>query len=242
MLDLQVIDEPAAATAVLDPVRSRLLAALRAPGSASSLAAAMGMPRQKVNYHLRTLEHLGLVRHIESRPRRGLTERVVQSTASSYVLSPSVLGANAPEPTRLDRLSTAYLVAVAARLVREVGELARRADEVGRPLPTLTIDTEVTLGSAADRAAFTAELADAVTDLVGRYHAPDAVGGRPHRLVVAAHPLAAAAVGQPASAPPGASLAGLPMSHADAAGQATGTAYETAAIPTPPTLAEEDPT
>lgn len=222
MLDLQVIDEPAAATAVLDPVRSRLLASLRVPGSASSLAAAMGMPRQKVNYHLRTLEHLGLVKHVEFRPRRGLTERVVQSTASSYVLSPTVLGANAPEPARLDRLSTAYLVAVAARLVREVGELARRADAVGKPLPTLTIDTQVCFASAADRAAFTAELAEAVTRLVGRYHAPHAVGGRAHRLVVAGHPLAAAAV-EPSAAPP-----------------AAGPPDETA--PTPPTLAEEDPT
>jgi DNA-binding transcriptional ArsR family regulator len=189
MRDVQVIDEPAVAAAVLDPLRSRLLAALATPGSATSLAAALGMPRQKVNYHLRTLEHLGLVRQVESRPRRGLTERVVRSSAHSYVLSPAVLGANAPEPARVDRLSAAYLVAVAARLVREVGELAGRAEASGRSLPTLTLDTELRFASAADRAAFTAELAEAVTRLVGRYHVAGSAEGRTHRLVVAAHPL-----------------------------------------------------
>lgn len=188
MLDVQVIDEPAVATAVLDPLRAQVLAALIEPASATSLAPRLGVPRQKVNYHLRALEQLGLVRLVETKPRRGLTERIVESTARSYVLSPAVLGRSAPEPTRTDRHSTAYLVAVAARLLREVGELARRAQAVGKPLPTLTLDTEVRFASAADRATFTAELADTVTRLVGRYHSEDP-GGRTHRLVVAAHPL-----------------------------------------------------
>ena len=56
MLDVDVIDEPAAAAAALDPLRARLLAALAEPGSASTLAGQVGLTRQKVNYHLRTLE------------------------------------------------------------------------------------------------------------------------------------------------------------------------------------------
>ena len=40
--------------------------------------------------------------------------------------------------------------------------------------------------SAADRAAFADDLTAAVLDLAARYHHDD---GRPHRLVVAAHPL-----------------------------------------------------
>ena len=124
MLDLDVIDDPAAATALLDPARGRILAELAEPGSATTVAAALGEPRQRVNYHLRTLEQHGLVRLVEERPRRGLRERIVQASARSYVLSPAVLGANAAEPDRTDRHSTRYLIAVAARLVREVAELA----------------------------------------------------------------------------------------------------------------------
>lgn len=118
VMDLDVIDDPVVASVVLDPVRARVLAQLADPGSASTVAVALGEPRQKVNYHLRTLEEHGLVRLIEERARRGLTERVVQASARSYVLSPSVLGANAADPARTDRLSTQYLIAVAARRAR----------------------------------------------------------------------------------------------------------------------------
>lgn len=188
VLDLDVIDDPATATLLLDPVRARVLQQLAVPGSATTVAGALGEPRQKVNYHLRALEERGLVHLVEQRPRRGLVERVVQASARSYVLSPAVLGANAAEPARTDRLSTDYLIAVAARLVREVADLARRAARAQRPLATLTIDTELRFASAAERAAFTAELADAVTRLAARYHDEHTPGGRWHRLVVAAHP------------------------------------------------------
>ncbi len=188
MLDLDVIGDPAAASAVLDPLRCRILSVLGSPGSATTVAAEIGESRQKVNYHLRTLERLGLVRLVEERARRGLTERVVQASAESYVVSPAALGDMAPDPARTEPFSAAYLVAVAARLVVEVGELARRAERARRPLATLTIDTEIRFASAADRAAFTEELATAVRGLAARYHDESAVGGRWHRLVVAAHP------------------------------------------------------
>lgn len=188
MLDLQVIDEPAAALAVLDPLRSRVLAALAEPGSSSSVAAALGVPRQKVNYHLRALEELSLVSLVEERPRRGLTERVMVASARSYVLSPSVLGDNAADPARTDRLSSRYLIALATRIVREVATLARGADAAGKPLPALAIDSDIRFANADDRAQFTADLAEAITKLAAKYHNESARGGRWHRLAVAAYP------------------------------------------------------
>lgn len=183
-----MIDEPAVAMAMLDPLRAKILAALAEPGSASTLAADLGVSRQKVNYHLRALEEHGLVELVEERPRRGLTERMMVASARSYVVSTDVLGDSAARPERTDVLSTRYLIAVAARMVREVADLARRADQARQPLATLAIDTEIRFASAADRAAFTAELGNVVTSLAARYHDESAPTGRWHRLVVAAHP------------------------------------------------------
>ena len=192
MLDVEVIDDPAAAVVALDPVRARLLAELAEPASAAALAERVGLARQKVNYHLRTLESHGLVRVVEERRWGGLTERVLAATAASYVVSPAALGEAASDPGKAsDRLSARYLVAVAARIVREVAALLRRADEEDKRFATLTLDAEVRFRSAAERAAFTEELAASVARLVARYHDPAAPGGRPHRLVVAAHPLPA---------------------------------------------------
>ena len=190
MLDVDVIDDPAAAVAALDPVRSRLLAELSEPASAAALAARLGIARQKVNYHLRALESHELVRVADRRRWGGLTERLLVATAASYVVSPGALGPAAADPSRgADPLSASYLVALAARVVREVGDLLRRSADVDKRLPTLSIDAEIRFRSAADRAAFSNDLAAAVKQLAARYHDPSAPDGRRHRLVVVAHPL-----------------------------------------------------
>jgi len=190
MLDIQVIDNPAAAAVALDPTRSRLLSEMAKPASAATLATRVGLARQKVNYHLNALEAHGLVRLAEKRKWGGLTERLLVATAASYVVNPSALGPIAVDPNReVDRLSASYLIALGARIVREVGDLVRRANEAGKRLATLAVDTEVRFRTPAERAAFTQELADAIATLVSKYHDESAPGGRAHRLAVVAHPL-----------------------------------------------------
>jgi DNA-binding transcriptional ArsR family regulator len=190
MLDVEVIEDPAAATVALDPVRGRILAELAEPASAAAVASRLGLARQKVNYHLRALESHGLVRVAETRQWGGLTERLLVATAVSYIVSPSALGPVASDPARgHDRLSASYLIALAGRIVREVSQLLRRSRETDKSLATLSMDAEIRFRSAAERAAFSHELAEAVTRLVARYHDASAPGGRAHRLVVVAHPL-----------------------------------------------------
>jgi hypothetical protein len=190
MLDVEVIEDPAAAAVALEPVRSRLLAELAEPASAAALAARLGIARQKVNYHLHALEARQLVRVADTRQWGGLTERLLVATAASYVVSPGALGPAATDPSReTDRLSASYLIALAARVVREVGDLLRRARAADKRLATLSMDAEIRFRSAADRAAFSSELTEAVTRLVARYHDEAAPGGRAHRLVIVAHPL-----------------------------------------------------
>jgi DNA-binding transcriptional ArsR family regulator len=190
MLDIQVIDDPATATVALEPVRSRLLSELVTPASAATLATRVGLARQKVNYHLHALEAHGLVRLAEERKWGGLTERLLVATATSYVVSPGALGPVAADPNReTDRLSAGYLIALGARIVREVGDLLGRANKAGKRLATLAVDTEVRFRSAPDRAAFSHELAEAITKLVAKYHDESATGGRTHRLVIVSHPL-----------------------------------------------------
>jgi hypothetical protein len=190
MDDVAIIDDPAAAIVALEPIRSRLLAELNEPASAATLAARVGMARQKVNYHVRALEAHQLVREAGKRQWGGLTERLLVASASSYIVSPKALGPVSVDPDRdADRLSASYLIALAARIVDEVGNLLRRSQAADKRLATLSLDTEIRFRSAADRAAFSNELIQAVTQLVSRYHDEFAPGGRAHRLVVMAHPL-----------------------------------------------------
>ena len=207
MLDIGVFEDPAAAEASLDPIRTRILRELAEPGSATQLAAKVGLPRQKVNYHLKALERHGLVELVEERRRGNVTERILRATAASYLISPAALASVAPDPHRFsDRFSAFWLLALAARMVQEMGQLIAGAAAARQKLATFAIDGEITFRSAADRAAFAEELGVAVTRLVDKYHdgGPDLPAGSPadspgaphgrwpegrkHRLVVALHP------------------------------------------------------
>ncbi|MEH2624651.1 DNA-binding transcriptional ArsR family regulator [Bradyrhizobium sp. AZCC 1719] len=190
MIDIEVISDPAVAVAALDPIRSALLAELAEPASAAILATRLGLPRQKVNYHLRALEACRLVEVADERQWGGLTERLLVLSAKSFVVSPEALGAVAADPKRSkDQLAASYLIALGARIVREVGDLWKRARKADKQLATLSIDTEIRFASPAARAAFTRELTQTITELVGRYHDASASGGRNHRLVIVSHPL-----------------------------------------------------
>lgn len=191
-MTVDVIADPAAAVAALDPVRSSLLAELAEPSSAAGLAARTGIPRQKINYHLRTLEAHKLVRIADSRKWGGLTEHLFVATASAYLVSPDAMGkASPPDPAShpYDRLSVSYLIALAARAVREASELWTKAVAQQKRLATLSIDTEIAFANPADRADFTSELAAAVQTLAAKYHKPGETGARPHRLILMSHPI-----------------------------------------------------
>ncbi|AGM06697.1 helix-turn-helix domain-containing protein [Amycolatopsis keratiniphila] len=189
MFSVAVIEDAEAAEVSLDPVRARLLAELAEPASATMLAARVDLPRQKVNYHLRALEKHGLVELVEERRKGNVTERMMRATASSYVISPTALSAVQPDPAQSpDRLSARWLLAVAGRLVRDVGLLITGATKARKRVATFAIDGEVRFSSAADRAAFAEELTVAITNLVSKYHDEGAEQGRDHRIVVAVHP------------------------------------------------------
>jgi DNA-binding transcriptional ArsR family regulator len=189
MKSVAVIDDPAAAEASLDPIRTRLLAELTEPRSATMLAATIGLPRQQVNYHLKTLERHGLAELVEERRKGNVNEKLFQATAFAYVISPLALGAIAPDPDRdIDEWSARWLLALGARLVQEVGQLIASATKAKQKLATFGVDTEVTFATAADRAAFAAELTETIARLVADYHRPNSARGRRHRLIVAVHP------------------------------------------------------
>src|SRR5262249_28205446 len=158
---LQLVQSPEKAAALLQPGRLALIEALEQPGSAAALARRLGVPRQKLNYHLRELEKEGFLELVEERRKGNCMERVVRAAAKSYLVGPHVTGrlAETAEAAR-DRFSVSYLIATAARIIRELANLAARARHSGKRLATLTLETEIRFASAASRTAFAEELAN----------------------------------------------------------------------------------
>ena len=191
---VHILQSLSSATAVLDATRLQILAGLREPGSAAGVARALGLPRQRVGYHVRALEKEGLLQRVGERGTRGTVERLLQATARSYVISPAALGQlGATRAEVQDRFSSAYQVAAAARMVRDLGILQAGAAKAGKRLPTLTLETEVRFASPEEQSAFARELTEAVLELAARYHQAHAPEGRTFRFVLAGHPALAPA-------------------------------------------------
>lgn len=188
-----VVTKERAAGALVAPTRRKILALLQAPGSATTVAPRLGLSRQLANYHIRALEKAGLVEEVDRRQKRGLEERLVRATAAHYLVSPDAFGLAAAGPEEVaDRFSATYQVAVAARTIREIADLAERARRAGKRLTTLTLDTEVRFATPAAREAFGNELIETMTRLVATYHDGQSADGRTYRLFAGAHPVASA--------------------------------------------------
>lgn len=177
------LDEPEKVRRALSPIRRELLARLREPASATQLAAALEMPRQRVGYHLRALEEAGLIELVEERPRRGCVERILRTRPGALVVDPTVIDT---EFTHIhDQYAAEHLVTVAAGTVRDVARMQAAAADQGKRLLTFTVEASVRFEKPQDVHAFTDELAEAIRSVIERH---DTAGGRPYRVIAGGHP------------------------------------------------------
>lgn len=183
-MSIGLMEEGHQVRSALSPMRARLLELLREPASATDLGQALGLPRQRVNYHLRVLESAGLVRLVEARARRGFTERVLQAVAHEFVVDPQLMGSGSKVRSQ-DRFAAEHLMDVAAQAVRDVSRLQSGAEQSGKRLLTFTIEADVSFADPADVHAFTNELAEAVAAVSARHSSPT---GRRYRVVVGGYP------------------------------------------------------
>jgi DNA-binding transcriptional ArsR family regulator len=190
--ELSVVRDPRRASVLLDPGRQRLLAALEdGPDSASGLARRLGDSRQRINYHLRELEAAGFVELAEERRRGNCVERVLRVTARHYVIDPAALGSlGGGDPAGLqDRFSATYLIALAARAIRELAALGEGAEKARKRLATFSMEAEIGLAAPADFQAFAEDLARAVAQVAARHQDDRTPEGRRFRLVLGAYPI-----------------------------------------------------
>ena len=184
-----IIDDPARARAALQPTRLRLLHLLERPQSAPQLAKEMGMPRQRVLYHLRRLEAQQLVQAHEHGSVGRRIDRSYVRTATSYAIAPKTLGGvSVDSRTVADAFSSAYLSAVAGRALNDLAALGRAAAERGKRVPTLTLETDVRFATPADQRRFADELTTALATLAAKYHQPNAPQGRTFRVFACGYP------------------------------------------------------
>ena len=177
------------------PLRLAILQAAAIPRSATEIAAGLGVPRQRVNYHVARLRRAGFLVPAGRRKRRGLFEQRYTASAQAYVVDPGVLGALGARAELIeDRLSADYLVALASQTQSELGQVRSEADRAGKRVATMSASADIRFTSPEQRARFARALEQAITRLIAQHAAPaQADDGRPlpgrlFRLVVGCYP------------------------------------------------------
>jgi DNA-binding transcriptional ArsR family regulator len=192
---LKTVTEPAQATALLDPLRARILTLTREPTSATELGARLSLPRQRVNYHVRQLARVGLLKRAGRRRRRNMFEQLYVASARGFVLSPELLGETAADWRAVgDSASPTYLLALSAQMQTD---LVRAARSEARSSPCSAVKSQFRFKNPEERERFSRELKDAIVSVVARYTSPNltrdgkAGQGEAWRLVLGCYPYTA---------------------------------------------------
>lgn len=169
-METYVVEQPEQAMVLLNPLRAELLGKLAEPASAAEVARSMKETAQRINYHLKALEKVGLVRRVGTRQVRNLVEVLYQAIAKTFILAES-LGWKDEMVQRLkDQGSLSHLVTTSERMKRDALLLLERSDGDGE-IPSATLQTSVALASQEQRQAFVQEYVQLVQALVKKYNA-----------------------------------------------------------------------
>ena len=188
---LSIIRDPNQARSLLNPLRRSVLEALQEPGSSSSVADDLSLPRQRLNYHVRAMESEGLLVHVENRRRGNCVERVVQARAQRYILDPDLLGSlGSGSPVAGDHrfsFSTQDLVSSSSRTLSDVGALLEADPRQASRLPTLSLEAHIRFRSAKEEVEFAKSLREVLDRMTRRYHDATAPGARTFRITIGGH-------------------------------------------------------
>lgn len=194
--DLENIGNRQRAGSLLHPLRQRLLSLSKEPASASELARRLGLPRQRVNYHVRKLESAGFLKPAGRARKGNMIEQKYVATARAYVLSPGLLGPIGADWRDIaDTASADYLLALAEQVRSDVGRAAEEAETDGKRIATLSLKSQFRFDSPGQRTDFSNAVRTAVIDVIARHSSPNRLEngrpgkGRPFRLVLACYPV-----------------------------------------------------
>ncbi|MGC4376772.1 helix-turn-helix domain-containing protein [Fictibacillus sp. Mic-4] len=167
ILETYVVTIPEQAAALLHPVRSEIIRALKEPRSATEVAKLLDETPQKINYHLKTLEKVGLVRRVGTRNVRNLVEVLYQAVAQNLILSDS-LGMSAETAQKLkDQSALAHVLSLTEKMKKDAIRLMEQSEE--EEIPSAALQTSITLRTKEERNQFVNEYVALVGQLIEKY-------------------------------------------------------------------------
>ena len=159
---------------------------MRTPDSAASVARSIGLPRQKVNYHLKELARTRLVRATGERRKGHLIEKLYEAVAGTFVVSPRLALDNEQcERALRDQISLSHLLKLGEQLQQDAAGLLDRAAFDSEQIPSASVETEIRFADEQARSGFMEEYLVLLGPLLTNYGARS---GRRFRVALATYP------------------------------------------------------
>ncbi|MDN4523813.1 ArsR/SmtB family transcription factor [Fictibacillus fluitans] len=181
-----LITLPEQAAALLHPIRSEIVAALKAPASATELAKMLKETPQKINYHLKALEKVGLVQKVGTRNVRNLVEVLYQAVAKTLILSES-LGLSPETAQKLqDQQALAHVLSLTETIKKDALQLMEQAEEA--QIPSAVLQAAVHLSGEEERNEFINEYFSLLHRLIEKYQSGEKENGKEYQVSIAVYP------------------------------------------------------
>lgn len=181
-----IVTEPQQAAALLHPVRSEIISLLKEPRSATELSKEMNDSAQKVNYHLKALEKVGLVVRAGTRNVRNLVEVLYRSAGKTFLLSDS-LGLSQETMKKLqDQTALAHVLSLTEKIKRDAVSLMEQVED--EEIPSAVMQMELSLSGVENRNAFLQDYADMLTALIQKHHKPKEKNAKSYQVSMAMYP------------------------------------------------------
>jgi DNA-binding transcriptional ArsR family regulator len=188
--EIESIESLERASALLHPLRVRLLERAAEPVSAVELARELGETPQKLNYHLKALEKAGLLKKVREEKRRNLTKAFYQAQAKRLWFSPRLMAERGDDArTARDQLSLHHLLGLARELEQDVVAALNVSRRKERGVASLGVKAELAFPDGEARRAFMQEYMAMLDALVRRFGATaDAAAPERYKALLAVYP------------------------------------------------------
>lgn len=118
--ETHVITDPRVLKAVSDPLRRSILSAFaEAPCTTKQVAGSLGIRTNKLYHHVDVLANAGLLRLVETRAKRGTTEKYYIAVAKHFVMDPGLLGDKSKSQTSVISAANEFLAKSSENTVTE---------------------------------------------------------------------------------------------------------------------------
>lgn len=183
---IHTVHTPEAVQAITHPIRAQVLSVLREPATAAIVAREIGLPRQKVNYHVKALLNAGLVKHAGERRKGNFMEQLYQAVARRFVISPTAAwDRDKLTKTLREQTALANLSRIGESMQHDAAVLLDMAADQDVEVPSVAIETELSFADQADRGQFMQEYMAAIAPLMKKWSSP---AGDAYRMTLAIYP------------------------------------------------------